>query len=61
VKGDREEGEEFKKLYGWDDGSIYFMDENNTQWCVTEEKELYNQLEQLCTDYFKTKKPPRKP
>lgn len=50
--------EEFKKLYGWDDGSIYFMDENNTQWCVTEEKELYNQLEQLCTDYFKANPPP---
>ena len=53
--------EEFKKLYGWDDGGIYFMDENNHQWCVTEEKELYNQLEQLCTDYFKTKKTPKNP
>ena len=35
--------EEFKKLYGWDDGKIYFMDEERKkEWCVTDEKELYN-------------------
>jgi hypothetical protein len=49
--------EEFKRLYGWDDGSIYFMDDHNKEWCVTEEKDLYDRLTQLCTDYFKNKSP----
>ncbi|MDO8140657.1 MAG: hypothetical protein Q6358_04085 [Candidatus Brocadiales bacterium] len=49
--------EEFKKLYGWDDGKIYFMDEERKkEWCVTDEKELYNQLIEICCKYFKDKK-----
>ena len=28
--------EEFKKLYGWDDGKIYFMEEQKKEWCVTD-------------------------
>ena len=48
---------EIPPLYGWDDGSIYFMDDNNKQWCVSEEKELYSQLVDFCTQYFKNKPP----
>ena len=48
--------QEFPQLYGWDDGSIYFMDDNNHQWCVTEEKKLYERLVQLCKEYFAGKK-----
>ena len=34
---------EFKELYGWDDGKIYFMDdERKKEWCVTDNEELYN-------------------
>jgi hypothetical protein len=47
--------EKFPELYGWDDGSIYFTDDNNKEWCVTTEKELYRQLVRLCTEYFKRK------
>ena len=46
---------EFPPLYGWDDGSIYFMDADNKQWCVSEEKELYRRLAEICTQYFKSK------
>jgi hypothetical protein len=31
------------------------MDADNKQWRVTEEKELYDRIIQLCTDYFKNK------
>jgi hypothetical protein len=48
--------QEFPKLYGWDDGSIYFMDDNHHQWCVTDEKELYDRLVRLCKEYFAGKK-----
>jgi len=45
---------EFKKLYGWDDGKIYFMDEERKkEWCVTDNKELYNQLMEICRKYLK--------
>lgn len=37
--------EEFKKLYGGDDGKVYFMDEERKkEWWVTDNEELYNQL-----------------
>jgi hypothetical protein len=49
------EKDEFKRLYGWDDGNIYFMDADHKERCVTEEKELYDRLIQLCSDYFKNK------
>ena len=46
--------EEFKKLYGWDDGKIYFMDEEcKKEWCVTDNEELYNQLIEICRKYLK--------
>lgn len=49
--------EGFKELYGWDDGKIYFMDEErNKEWCVTDNEELYNQLIEICRKYFKDKK-----
>jgi len=47
--------EEYPKLYGWDDGSIYFMDGNNHQWCVSEEKKLYERLVRQCEEYFENK------
>jgi len=49
--------EEFKELYGWDNGKIYFMDEQQRkEWCVTDNEELYNQLTEICKKYFKSKK-----
>ena len=46
--------EEFKELYGWDDGKVYFMDEQQRkEWCVTDNEELYNQLIEICRKYLK--------
>lgn len=45
---------EIKLLHGWDDEKIYFWDEElNKEWCVTDEAQLYNQLVQICREYFK--------
>jgi len=47
--------EEFKELYGWDDGNIYFMDEEQKkEWCVTDNEALYNQLIEICRKYFRS-------
>ncbi len=46
--------EGFKELYGWDDGKIYFMDEERKkEWCVTDNEELYNQLTEICRKCFR--------
>jgi len=43
-------------LYGWDDGKIYFNDEElGQEWCVSDEEKLYNQLVEICREYFKKK------
>lgn len=43
-------------LHGWDDEKIYFWDdEEKKEWCVTDEEDLYNQLLEMCIEYFKKK------
>jgi len=42
------------RLYGWDDEKIYFWDGEKER-CVTDEKELYNQILKRCIDYFMAK------
>ena len=45
------------KLYGWDDGKIYFWDEEEKiEKCVNDDKELYDLLLNICIDYFKNKR-----
>lgn len=45
---------EQKPLYGWDEEKIYFWDEDfKKEWCVSDEEQLYNQLVQLCREYFR--------
>jgi hypothetical protein len=44
------------KLHGWDDEKIYFWDEEEgKERCVTDEEDLYNQLLEMCIEYFKRK------
>jgi hypothetical protein len=46
-----------KKLHGWDDEKIYFWDNaEGKEWCVTDEKGLYDQLLEMCIKYFDKKK-----
>lgn len=45
-----------QRLHGWDDEKIYFGDdETRKEWCVTDEVELYNELLEICIEYFKKK------
>ena len=45
-----------KELHGWDDEKIYFWDEERREeWCVSDEKDLYNRLVEICWGYFKEK------
>ncbi|MCX7723993.1 MAG: hypothetical protein N2042_01950 [Thermodesulfovibrio sp.] len=41
-------------LYGWDDEKIYFWD-GEREICVSDDKELYNQLIEICIKYIKGK------
>jgi len=43
------------QLIGWDDNKIYFYDDKASEWCVTDEKELFDKLLTICKDYFKRK------
>jgi len=44
------------KLHGWDDEKVYFWDEEQQkEWCVSDEKELYDQLVETCIKYFREK------
>ena len=44
------------KLYGWDDGKVYYWNEEQRhEWCVSDEKELYRQLVKICREYFQEK------
>jgi len=46
----REQKEKYR-LHGWDDEKIYFWDEKKgKEWCVTDEKDLYNQLLEMCIE-----------
>ena len=43
-------------LYGWDDGKVYFWDEQNKQErCVSDDEALYDQLVKICEIYFREK------
>lgn len=45
------------RLYGWDDGKIYFYDdENRKERCVTDEPQLLGTLTKICQRYFAKKK-----
>jgi len=49
-------GEKYR-LHGWDDEKIYFWDEEKKkEYCVTDEKRLYEQLLEICIKYFSKKK-----
>lgn len=49
------------RLHGWDDEKIYFWDDDEKkEWCITDEKELYEQLFKICAEYFKKKKEDKK-
>ena len=40
-------------LYGWDDGKVYFWDEQNKQErCVSDDAALYERLVQICKEHF---------
>lgn len=42
------------RLHGWDDEKIYFWDEGEKkEWCVSDEKVLYDKLLEICIKYFK--------
>jgi hypothetical protein len=44
------------ELHGWDDGRIFFWDEERKKdRCVTDEEELYQQLVEICREYFRKK------
>ena len=48
---------ETKELHGWDDEKIYFWDEEiGQELCVSDEERLYNQLVEICREYFKNKR-----
>lgn len=50
------EGSEHSRLYGWDDGKIYFWDaERKEEFCVSEEEALCLQLTEICHQYFESK------
>lgn len=43
-------------LYGWDDGKVYFWDEEKKhEWCVSDDEALYDQLVKICEIYFREK------
>ncbi|MFH0796109.1 MAG: hypothetical protein V2A65_03520 [Candidatus Omnitrophota bacterium] len=41
------------ELVGWDDGKIYFYDEQSKEYCVNEKKKLLDKIIGMCADYFK--------
>lgn len=47
---------EANRLYGWDDGKIYFWSERRKEeFCVSDEKALYAHLTDICHRYFESK------
>lgn len=41
------------ELVGWDDGKLYFYDENSKGYCVNDYKELFDKITDLCIEYFR--------
>jgi hypothetical protein len=41
------------KLIGWDDGNIYYYDQEGMEHCINDENELLRELIKKCEDYFK--------
>ena len=36
-------------LYGWDDGKVYYWDEDRKhEWCVSDDEALYRRLVEIC-------------
>ncbi|MBI3990207.1 MAG: hypothetical protein HY347_11400 [candidate division NC10 bacterium] len=46
----------YPRLYGWDDGKIYFHDEDGKERCVTDEPRLLEILTKICQQYFEKKR-----
>ena len=45
---------ETKLLHGWDNEKVYFWDEEcGKERCVSDEEKLYNQLVEICREYFR--------
>ncbi len=44
------------QLVGWDDNKTYFYDDKGSEWCVNDEKELFDKLLTICKDYFEEKR-----
>ncbi len=40
-------------LNGWDDGKIYYFDENGKTWCVNDYPELFARMMEMCREYFR--------
>jgi hypothetical protein len=40
-------------LNGWDDGKIYFFDENGVTRCVDDHPELLARLTEMCREHFR--------
>jgi hypothetical protein len=43
------------KLVGWDDGKLYFYDEDGKEFCVNDYQELLEQMIKMCAVYLKQK------
>lgn len=43
------------KLVGWDDGKIYFYNDEGKEFCVNDYKELLEQMVNMCDEYFREK------
>lgn len=48
--------EDYPRLYGWDDGKVYFYDKDGKERCVTDEPQLLEALIEICQGYFERKK-----
>jgi hypothetical protein len=40
------------RLYGWDDGKVYFWSLETSERCVSDEPALLRQLVAICAEYF---------
>ncbi len=54
-KRDNQAKKELIKLVGWDDGNIYFYDEDGNEHCVNDCLEVFEQVVKICNKYFKRK------
>ncbi len=49
--------ESVEKLYGWDDGKIYFSPDEDTTLCVTDQHQLLDELISVCERYYENNPP----